>query len=139
MDTNKIIIDLSESENFEEVLDKLAKPLIAKNYIKSEYTLTILENLAKNGPYFILAPEICLPHSNRSDLVNQTCLSFGKSAKPIKIGNAEAKVFILLAAKNPDMHLDYLTKLVTIMDTNEKQNKLVQSTFEEFSQLIHNI
>lgn len=119
-------------QSFYDVLDLLSAPLEKENYISTYYKYAIAKNLEKNGPYFIIAPEIALPHAQAHQDVFQTGITILRLNQAISIQNQAVKLFIFLASKNNEEHLHFLSKLAHHLDTLEKQKKLLTCSEHDF-------
>lgn len=128
------MIEITTDVSFTEVLDILSEKLENGGYITSKYKETILNNLAANGPYFVLAPYIALPHSQNVEEVYHTGIAVLKSKQPVDVGGMPVHVFIMLASTSPESHLELLMQMVSLMDTEEKQTDFVTSDFQTLKQ-----
>lgn len=126
---NRIMMS-EEVLDFPQALRILTEKLELEGYISPRYKHTIELNLEQNGPYFVLAPKIALPHSQYVEEVYHTGLSVLKVKNAIDVGGQPVKIFILLAANSAEGHLQLLAKMVTLMDTAEKQEEFVTCDFE---------
>lgn len=130
------IYNLDACQTLNDALDVLSRTFIEQGSITQAYNQAILDNIRDNGAYFVLAPNIALIHANASHLVNEVSLSFGHRLNPLFIADKPVTVFIYLASPNASEHMEWLMKLMVIMDTEEKQKILTSSSFETYEQLI---
>lgn len=124
------IVELTTENNFRAVLETLATPLVDGGYIQPSYITAIEESVASNGPYFVIAPMIALPHAQAGDHVQNVGLSIARSNEAIDVAGVPAKLFIMLASNDSSKHLEVLSNLVMIMDTDEKQQELLACPIE---------
>lgn len=117
--------------DFSQALRILTETLELEGYISPRYKQTIELNLSQNGPYFVLAPKIALPHSQHVEEVYHTGLSVLKVKDAIDVGGQPVKIFILLASNSTETHLQLLSKMVSLMDTCEKQEEFVTCDFKD--------
>ncbi len=123
------IIELNEVANFDEALGILSAPLVENGYIDVAYVHAISESLKVNGPYFVLAPYIALPHAQANGSVHNLALSVLRVKNEVSVGGQPVKLFVMLASEDVDQHLGILSKMVEIMDTLEKQEELLTCDF----------
>lgn len=128
--------NLDYCQTIKDALEVLSKEFIEQGYIEEQYNQAILDNIKVNGPYFVLAPNIALIHANASEFVNKVSLSFGHRTSPLFIEDKPVTVFIYLASPNASEHMEWLMKLMVVMDTDEKQKNLASSTFGTYKQMI---
>lgn len=128
--TESRIMYTDKQITFVEAINILSEQLEVEGYMTSNYKNTILHNLATNGPYFVLAPKIALPHSQNSEEVMHTGISVLKVKDAVDVGGAFVNVFVLLASISPETHMDLLVKMVSLMDTEEKQHEFVTCDLE---------
>lgn len=90
---------------------------------KGVYLESIFKNVEKNGPYFVIAPEIAIPHSRPEDGVNDVAISIVTLKTPINFNhedNDPVKIVIALAAKDGKTHIELMKQVAQILfdDTN---------------------
>ena len=49
--------------NWQEAVDFSMSSLLSNNYVSSQYVQAIKDSTLTNGPYYILAPEVAMPHA----------------------------------------------------------------------------
>lgn len=117
-------------ENWEDAIKASVIPLIEEGIATEEYTEAIIESVNTNGPYIVIAPNICIPHAQEGKGVNDTAISFMKTNKPVKFSDSEehdAKLFFVLASTDNSKHLENLSGLVEFLGDEEKIEKLLSS------------
>ena len=107
-------------------------PLLADGSIGPEYVDSIIACIEEHGPYIVIAPDICIPHSLAGGPgVNESAISFMHVVQPVSFepGNPEkdARLFFVLAAKDPTQHLANLVKLVEMLDDETQVKKLIDA------------
>lgn len=122
----------------EQAIHALCDELIEKGLATSQYKLDVFRREMVSATSFVYG--FAVPHSI-SVSTNESCISTLILKKPVKWGDFEVKLIILLAIRETDNHLlkvffDWLSNIVT--DTKKFANLLEVSTHEEFIDLILN-
>ncbi|GBU10506.1 L-ascorbate-specific enzyme IIA component of PTS [Erysipelotrichaceae bacterium] len=130
------IVQKKSIANFEQALEILGQPLIEGGYITESYLRGITDSLGKNGPYFVIAPKIALPHAQAQGNVLALGLSVLRVEQAVTIFDREVNLFIMLAAPDGDAHLKILSRLVDVMDTEEKQEFLLACPVEALQDIL---
>lgn len=108
IENNSILIG-AEAKDWEEAI-KIATDLLVKSgAIEERYYGKIISNTKEFGPYYIIAPEVAMPHSRPEDGVIKDSFSLVTFKNPIYFGeDAESiKVLIVLAATSSDNHTEF--------------------------------
>lgn len=121
-------------DNWEDAIKASVTPLINEGIATEDYTQAIIESVNNNGPYIVIAPNICIPHAQQGKGVNDTAVSFMKTDKPVKFSDSEehdAQLFFVLASTDNSKHLNNLAGLVDFLGDEENVDKLLASTCGE--------
>lgn len=121
-------------DNWEDAIKASVTPLINEGIATEEYTQAIIDSINNNGPYIVIAPNICIPHAQQGKGVNDTAISFMKTNKPVKFSESEehnAQLFFVLASTDNSKHLNNLAELVEFLGDEQKVEKLLDSTCGE--------
>lgn len=129
-------------DTWEQSVAAACQPLIEDGSISDEYIESIISSINKFGPYVVIAPNICIPHaqaggpgvykSSISMMVTQEAVAF-------EPGNSErdARLFFVLAANDPQEHLNNLVKLVDMLSDDLLVEKLLNvKNLEDLKQFI---
>src|SRR5699024_10993342 len=71
----------------EEGITEQGNILLKEGVIESTYIEAMVDAYKKNGPYFVLAPHIAIPHARPEDGVNEASVSLVRLEKPIEFGH----------------------------------------------------
>ncbi|MFU0789987.1 MAG: PTS sugar transporter subunit IIA [Virgibacillus proomii] len=120
-----------EVNNAEEAITAAGQLLLDEELIKPSYIEAMKQAYQKNGPYFVLAPQIAIPHARPEDGVNEAAVSLVQLKEPISFGHAindpVRLVFGLGAASSSD-HLILLRRLTTLLNDTNNIDQLLQAT-----------
>jgi len=105
----------------------LAHGYIHKNYIESIKTATV-----NNGPYYMLAPGIAMPHARPECGALKTGLSLTLLRRPVvfDVNNDPVKLLIGLAASNPDSHIGAIQALSELLCDEDIIQQLLNAQSE---------
>lgn len=121
-------------DNWEDAIKASVAPLVNEGIATEEYIKAIIESVNNNGPYIVIAPNICIPHAQQGKGVNDTAISFMKTNKPVKFSDSDehdAQLFFVLASTDNSKHLNNLSSLVEFLGNEENVEKLLHSTCGE--------
>lgn len=111
-----------EAENFEDALSKSALPLLAEGKITKAYIEAILESNRENGPYFVLAKHVALPHASSKAGVLEKAIGITTLKTPVISGqgaNDPVKYLFCLSATDQTSHLEALASLAGLLANPE--------------------
>lgn len=122
----KTIVDLNHYqfvnsyESWESAIYGAGEPLMADGTIEKEYLDDIIKNVNTYGPYFIIMPNVAMPHSTLGGKgVHKNAIGFCKVEKPVKFDlqdeSKDARLFFVLAAVDNGKHLENMSQLCDML------------------------
>lgn len=135
--TKETVVFENKVETWEEALEILAKPLLNKSVITNEYIKNIKKNVNENGPYFVIDDYFALPHAEPGLGVNELGLSLLRLEEPVELEGRLVKVFLLLAAKDSNSHLQVLSEISELLMERKKFKVLLNGNHEQVFDLIN--
>ncbi|WHY77353.1 PTS sugar transporter subunit IIA [Neobacillus sp. WH10] len=138
LEENLVAFDVEVSSPEEAI--RAAGNLLAKGGVVEEgYIEAMVRSYHENGPYFVLAPKIALPHARPEDGVKEASVSFISLKHSIVFGNTAndpVQFVFALGASSSEEHLTLLKKLMLLLNSKENVEKLAEiHTYKE----LHNI
>jgi mannitol operon transcriptional antiterminator len=121
-------------ETWEEAIQLAAAPLLDNGSIEQTYVDKIISNTNEIGPYYVLGPNIALPHARPEFGVKQMGLSILVMNEPVWFSDKEhhkVQLIIVLAAVDNQSHLGALSELAAVLGDETNVNKLIHSKSEE--------
>lgn len=117
------------ADNWREAIKISVLPLEKSGYVESCYKDGIIENIEKLGPYIIIADHIALPHARPEQGAIETQIGITLFRKDIEFEGreAKAKLFVTLAAKDSNSHLDALVQISELLSDEETVDKILES------------
>lgn len=115
-------------------------PLEKGGYVKGCYKDSIIKNVEELGPYIVIADHIALPHARPEQGVMETQISITLFRQDIEFEEKSARLFVTLAAKDNDSHLDALVQISELLSDEEVVEKIlasadVQSLYHYFERI----
>lgn len=105
-----------------DAVEKAALPLIENKAINDKYLGKIMESLAINSSYTVIAKGIAMPHAKPDNDVHKTCMSLISLKEPVLFGNADndpVRYIFCLAIKDSDSHLKAMSTFVQLISNSE--------------------
>ena len=124
---------------------RLAVQLLENNdAVTSEYYDAILENHAKNGPYFVVVPSVAMPHAAPERGVNATGFSLVTLKTPVVFGHKEhdpVDIVLCIAAEDrKSLNEETIIQVMELLDHDDTVPKLrAAETLDDIEALFQNI
>ncbi len=105
------------------------KPLEEHGYVEACYKEEIISNVEKMGPYIVIADNIALPHARPEQGALKTQIGVTLFRKKVVFDGKDmpARLFVTLAAKDSDSHLDALMQISELLSDESTVEKILQS------------
>lgn len=116
-----------EVADWKEAISQAVWPLVENGFVESRYADSIIENTEKYGPYYVIAPNIALPHARPEQGVLKKQLGILLLRKPVKFSKDgfDVRLLITLAATDSESHLQTLAKLSDILGDDDRIGKIL--------------
>jgi PTS system ascorbate-specific IIA component len=118
----------------EHAIEMAGELLVASGRSTPEYTESMLEAVAENGPYIVIAPGIALAHGRPSEAVLEIGLSLVTLAEPVIFGNEAndpVRLVIGLCAIDHSSHIDIMAELATFLGDSSSVNSLLNAVHND--------
>lgn len=105
------------AKDWQQAIDFSMDALLKNHYINSEYIQAIKDSTLSNGPHYILAPGVAMPHARPECGATQTGLSLILLKQPVYFDetNEPVKLLIGLAAAHADSHIGAIQALSELL------------------------
>lgn len=105
------------------------KPLEEHGYVEACYKEEIISNVEKMGPYIVIADNIALPHARpeQGALRTQIGVTLFRQNVVFEGKDMPARLFVTLAAKDSNSHLDALMEISELLSDESTVEKILQS------------
>jgi ascorbate-specific phosphotransferase enzyme iia component len=116
------------ADDWREAIKISVLPLEKGGYVKQCYKDGIIENLEKLGPYILIADDIALPHARpeQGAIESQVSITLFKNNIRFDREKSSARLFITLAAKDNESHLEALMKVSELLSDEEAVRKVLE-------------
>ena len=131
----KEVILNKKCKNWVEAIKEAAAPLLNQNMISKKYIDTMIDYNKKYNAYFVISESIALIHARPEDGVINNCVTLMTLKDPVNFGNKEndpVKVVICLASVNTNSHLEFLKKIMLIIENRKFYEEIITSSDEKY-------
>ena len=121
------------ADNWVDAITKAVTPLIENGFVEPRYIQGIIDNTNQYGPYYVLAPDIALPHARPEQGVIKKQLGVTLLRHPVKFSpdGYDVRLLITLAASDSEGHLEALKMLSEVMMDEERVQKVLHAKTRE--------
>ncbi|MEG0255544.1 BglG family transcription antiterminator [Vagococcus sp.] len=131
----------SQAKTRDDAVRASGQLLVDNGLAKFSYVDGMLENVAVNGTYIVIAPGIAMPHARPETGALDIGLSIVTLEEPVVFGhpqNDPVSIVVGLCAVDHQSHLKALSELVEILSDEEKIKKINKAlTSEEIMSIIN--
>ncbi|MBJ8325771.1 PTS sugar transporter subunit IIA [Streptococcus pacificus] len=131
-----------QPSDWEEAVRMSGLSMLENHIINEQYIDEVIESIHELGPYIVIVPHVAMPHSQaKSEGVLGTGISLSIFPGPVSFeaNNPEmdAELFFMLAAKNPEEHLENIKSLTELLLTEHLIEDLINvKTIEDYHNVI---
>ncbi|MGL5123590.1 MAG: PTS sugar transporter subunit IIA [Fusobacteriaceae bacterium] len=133
IENNSILIG-AEAKNWKEAI-KIATDLLVKSgALEKRYYEKIISNTEEFGPYYIIAPEVAMPHARPEDGVIKNSYSLVTFKSPIYFGEdaEDISILIVLAATSSDNHTEFgIVQVANLFEIEKNIIKIKEAKTKE--------
>ena len=119
-----------KANDWREAIKISVQPLEQGGYVRSCYKDGIIENVEKLGPYIMIADEIAMPHARPEQGAIETQIGITLFREGVRFDGKEttARLFVTLAAKDSDSHVDALVKISELLSDDETVEEILEAS-----------
>ena len=121
-------------KKWEDAVEASCKPLIDEGVIEKQYVNSIIDSVNKYGPYIVIAPNICIPHAQEGEGVNEKAICFMRTEESVHFSDdpeQDARLFFVLASTNNEQHMSNLVNMVALIEDSKVVEKLLSANCVE--------
>lgn len=137
LDEQHILLD-AKASTAEEAIRIAGRQLLQADDIEERYIEKMVSSYRENGPYFVIAPSIAMPHARPEDGVKRAALSMVRLQKAVAFGhpkNDPVKLVFGFAASSSEEHLQYLQKLSQLLIDPKNVETLLTASMNDVLRL----
>ncbi len=115
--------------DWREAIRMAVKPLEEHGYVEPRYKEEIISNVEKMGPYIVIADNIALPHARPEQGALKTQIGVTLFRKDVLFDGKDipARLFVTLAAKDSNSHLDALVEISDLLSDESVVQKILEA------------
>lgn len=128
--TDNHILIQEHVDNWQEAIERVAKPLLKENIVESSYVDAMVRAVEEYGAYIVIGKHLALAHARPEDGVNKLGVSVATIRQPVDFGNEEmdpVKIIFCLAAVDSYSHLTIMKELIELINDETKLTHLIES------------
>lgn len=121
------------AQNWQEAIDLSMASLLRNDYVNEDYVQAIKDSTLNNGPYYILAPGVAMPHARPEFGALKTGMSLTllKEGVTFSDTNEPVKLLIGLSAADADSHIGAIQALSELLSEDDQLASLLSCHTEK--------
>lgn len=137
IDNDSILLQ-QDARDWKEAIKLSTDLLVKSGAIEKEYYDAIIDNTINFGPYYIIVPEVAMPHARPEAGVNKDSFSLVTLKEPVYFNEERVSILITLAATTSDNHSEFgIVQVAELFEDDENVERIKNSkTKEEILDLI---
>ncbi|WP_062271010.1 PTS sugar transporter subunit IIA [Endozoicomonas arenosclerae] len=128
--------------DWQEAIDRVCEPLINDGSISISYKEAIFKSTDELGPYYVVAPQIAMPHARPDEGAIKNALSLLIVKEGVSFHSSEndpIRLILLLSAADSNQHIELITSISEFFCHEEDVEKVIQSSSnQEIIEVIKN-
>ncbi|MDT2604511.1 PTS sugar transporter subunit IIA [Enterococcus dongliensis] len=123
--------------NWREAVKLASEPLLKQKLITQDYIQAMIDSVEEYGPYMVIADYFALLHAHPGEGVNQQSMSLLVVKEPIDMKAKPVKIFLVLAAKDNQSHLDSLQSIMDVFMDTQKYETILEGNKDKITRLFN--
>lgn len=132
---NKEKIQYVESvTDWQEALVIAGRPLLSEGAISQDYIDAIIQQKEDIGPFFVIAPQIAMPHARPEQGAHKLGLSIVLLDTAVKFDSEEndpVKAIFMFAAPDSNSHIEMISQLAEVLSDEEIMAQIFNASSKE--------
>ena len=120
---------------WQEAVQLASQPLLNEKAIDQQYVTNMIHSVEENGPYMVLADYFALMHARPGEGVFHRGMSLLVTKNEIDLAGKPVRIFLVLAAKDSQSHLESLQEIMEVFMDQEKYQLILNGDKEQICQL----
>lgn len=141
--TSRLVALGVEADEAEQAIREAGNLLHLAGAVEDRYVDAMVESYGKNGPYFVIAPHIAVPHARPQDGSKSPAISLVTLKSPVPFGsktNDPVSAVFGLAACSDSGHLELLQRLVDFLKGADARAAICEAaSYEDIERLLEGI
>ena len=106
IDNDSILLQ-QDARDWKEAIKLSTDLLVKSGAIEKEYYDAIIDNTINFGPYYIIVPEVAMPHARPEAGVNKDSFNLVTLKEPVYFNEERVSILITLTATTSDNHSEF--------------------------------
>ncbi|MGC1096562.1 PTS sugar transporter subunit IIA [Pantoea agglomerans] len=132
---NKEKIQYVESvTDWQEALVVAGRPLLSEGAISQDYIDAIIQQKKEIGPFFVIAPQIAMPHARPEQGAHKLGLSIVLLGTAVKFDSEEndpVKAIFMFSAPDSNSHIEMISQLAEVLSDEEIMAQIFNASSKE--------
>lgn len=124
-------------DNWKQAVEIASEPLLKNKLITSKYIKNMILSVEKNGPYMVLTDYFALMHAKPGEGVNVQSMSLLVTKNEVDLEGKPVKIFLVLAAKDNQSHLESLQDIMAIFMDDDKYQVILNGEKKDIVNLFN--
>lgn len=127
---NKTIQVNMQAEDWRQIIEGAARPLIAGGFITEAYPQAVINNTMEYGAYYVFDEGIAIPHARPECGVVKDCFSMVTLTQPVSIhGSEPVDIIVMFGGVNSDSHItEGIASIVGLLEQEETLSQIRRAT-----------
>jgi PTS system ascorbate-specific IIA component len=120
--------------DWQEALVIAGRPLLSEGAISQDYIDAIIQQKEEIGPFFVIAPQIAMPHARPEQGAHKLGLSIVLLGTAVKFDSEEndpVKAIFMFAAPDSNSHIEMISELAEVLSDEAIMAQLFRVTSKE--------
>ncbi|MGC0992328.1 PTS sugar transporter subunit IIA [Pantoea agglomerans] len=120
--------------DWQEALVIAGRPLLSEGAISQDYIDAIIQQKKEIGPFFVIAPQIAMPHARPEQGAHKLGLSIVLLGTAVKFDSEEndpVKAIFMFAAPDSNSHIEMISQLAEVLSDEEIMAQIFNASSKE--------
>ncbi|WP_208442937.1 PTS sugar transporter subunit IIA [Pantoea agglomerans] len=120
--------------DWQEALVVAGRPLLSEDAISQDYIDAIIQQKEEIGPFFVIAPQIAMPHARPEQGAHKLGLSIVLLGTAVKFDSEEndpVKAIFMFAAPDSNSHIEMISQLAEVLSDEEIMAQIFNASSKE--------
>lgn len=120
--------------DWQEALVIAGRPLLSEGAISQDYIDAIIQQKKEIGPFFVIAPQIAMPHARPEQGAHKLGLSIVLLGTAVKFDSEEndtVKAIFMFAAPDSNSHIEMISQLAEVLSDEEIMAQIFKASSKE--------
>lgn len=120
--------------DWQDALVVAGRPLLSEGAISQDYIDAIIQQKEEIGPFFVIAPQIAMPHARPEQGAHKLGLSIVLLGTEVKFDSEEndpVKAIFMFAAPDSNSHIEMISQLAEVLSDEEIMAQIFNASSKE--------